>query len=101
MISANISNATRKAVYKREGYTCAICSDNRGLQVHHAILRSQGGSNSLHNLITLCWKCHAIAHGTKFPESPDYINAEEMQQSCIEYLADYYAPNWNPWRKEP
>ena len=64
MLSAHISNQTRKAVYRRDGYRCALCDDTRGLQVHHVVRRSQGGTDYAHNLITLCWKCHAAAHGT-------------------------------------
>ena len=101
MISANIPNETRKAIYCRDGYRCAICDDVRGLQLHHVVLRSQGGNDSPHNLITLCWRCHAIVHGTRLPECPDYMNNAEMCQACVEYLADYYAPDWNPWAKHP
>ena len=54
MISANIPNSVRKAIYKRDGYRCALCDSNRGLQIHHVMKRSQGGSDSPHNLITLC-----------------------------------------------
>ena len=25
------------------------------------------------------------------------ITPQDMQQAIIEYLADYYAPDWNPW----
>ena len=25
--------------------------------------------------------------------------AQEIAQACLEYLADYYAPDWNPWEK--
>lgn len=99
MISAKIDNKTRKAVYARDGYRCALCDDVRGLQIHHAVLRSQGGTNHAHNLITLCWKCHAVAHGTRLPEYAD-ITAEEVQQACVEYLADHYAEQgfiWSPW----
>lgn len=98
MISANLNNATRKAVYKRDGYSCALCDSPRGLQVHHAIRRSQGGGNSLHNLITLCWRCHAVAHGTSMPDYPDWMDTEEIEQACVEYLADFYAPTWNPYQ---
>ena len=56
MIGARISNETRKAVYRRDGYRCALCDDTRGLQIHHVVLRSQGGTNLPQNLITLCWK---------------------------------------------
>ena len=53
MISANLSKSERRAIYKRDGYRCALCDSNRGLQIHHIMKRSQGGSNGPHNLITL------------------------------------------------
>ena len=46
MISANLTKEVRKAVYKRDGYTCALCDSPRGLQVHHAIPRSEGGGTA-------------------------------------------------------
>ena len=54
MISANISKKTRRAVYARDGYACALCDSTKYLQVHHCIKRSQGGTDSLQNLICLC-----------------------------------------------
>lgn len=99
-----IPNATRKMVYKRDGYQCAMCSDNRGLQIHHVVKRSLGGSDFPDNLITLCWKCHAVAHGMKIDDFPEYINAEWMEQHIVEYLSDYYAENrpddpvWYPYK---
>ena len=98
MISANIPNATRRAVYARDGFRCAICDDSRALQIHHYCHRSQGGNDSLHNLITLCWRCHAIAHGTRLPEFPDYMDAAEMEQACAEYLGDLYLDDWWPYK---
>ena len=46
MISANVSNHTRKAVYARDHYRCALCDSNRGIQIHHVIKRSQGGGGT-------------------------------------------------------
>lgn len=100
MISANISASVRKSIYRRDGYRCAICDGVRGLQIHHAIPRAQGGAYTHpHNLITLCWRCHAVAHGTKLPEYPDYLTPAEMAQACVEYLADHYAPVWYPYEE--
>lgn len=101
MLSARISNETRKAVYRRDGYRCAMCDDTRGLQIHHAVRRSQGGTDHAHNLITLCWRCHNIAHGTRFPGLD--LTAEDIDQACTEYLADLYAEEgllWNPWAED-
>ena len=99
---AGIPNGTRRLVYRRDGYQCAMCSDTRGLQIHHAVHRSLGGSDFPENLITLCWKCHAVAHGMKFDDYPAYIDTEWMEQHVVEYLSDWYAENqgepWYPYK---
>ncbi len=52
----------REAVFTRDGYTCQCCGksvkDKVVLRIHHIRYRSQGGSNSMGNLITVCDKCH-------------------------------------------
>ena len=58
---------------------------------------ARGGTNLPQNLITLCWKCHAVAHGTQMPDYPDHIDAEWMNQAVTEYLSDYYAGDWYPF----
>lgn len=89
--------AVRRAVYARDGYRCALCDDTRRLQIHHVVKRSLGGSDFPENLITLCWRCHAVAHGQRFDEYPAHIDADWMEQACVEYLSDYYAEQGEPW----
>lgn len=91
-----LTNAQRKAIYRRDGFMCALCGSGRYLQIHHYIHRGQGGSNSPHNLITLCSDCHALAHGLNLHDFPD-MTQEYVEQCILEYLADYYAPEWDPW----
>ena len=104
MLSARISNKDRKWVYRRENYRCALCDSDQGLQIHHAVPRGQGGTDYRHNLVTLCWRCHARIHGTEFPDWPEWMTKEEMEQAVVEYLADYYAEvyglAWNPWAEK-
>ena len=104
MISANISKETRKRVYQREGWACAVCSSNRQLEVHHIIKRSRGGSNDVQNLVCLCHDCHCIAHGERV--RPLHlegvpVTAEDVELAIVEYMADYYAETrgevWWPW----
>lgn len=99
MISAKLTNAERKAIYRRDGYTCALCGSTKYLQIHHYIHRGQGGSNSPHNLITLCADCHALAHGTNLRDWQD-VTQDDIEQAIVEYLSDYYAGEWNPYRKD-
>lgn len=97
----SIQNIIRKNVYRRDGFRCALCDETRGLQIHHCIRVSRGGTNDEMNLITLCWKCHALAHGTRMPEYPPDFDQAHAHQAIVEYLADYYAPDWYPWEGEP
>lgn len=99
MLSAKVSNETRRRVYRRDHWRCALCDSPRGIQIHHVIKRSQGGSNDPMNLITLCMYCHAVIHGTRFPDWPEWMTQEELQQAAVEYVADLYAGHWWAWEK--
>lgn len=107
-ISANIDRATRRRVYRRDGYRCVLCDDSRRLQIHHIVSRGQGGpkENEM-NLVTLCPTCHALAHGTDLngltKVAPELFGQEAVEQMIVEYLADLYAEQgqiWNPWSNE-
>jgi len=49
-----------RKVFERDRWTCRnpFCQSNKNLTVHHIIKRSQGGSDEVGNLITLCLDCH-------------------------------------------
>ena len=113
-MTANIDNKTRRAVYKRDGYRCALCDSTDGLQIHHVKPRGKGGANHPMNMITLCWRCHAAAHGSlmmldqyAIESNPDATTDDrirdmmmQFEYECIRYVADYYAEQgeiWYPW----
>jgi 5-methylcytosine-specific restriction endonuclease McrA len=52
-----------KRILERDGWRCRRCGSLENLQVHHEIRRSQQGSDSLGNLVTLCAYCHMEEHG--------------------------------------
>lgn len=103
MISAKLTNQQRQAIYRRDGWRCALCDSTKYLQIHHCVKRSQGGTNNPENLITLCADCHAVAHGTILNNRvEELMDPRAIDQAIIEYLADYYAEQgivWNPWGK--
>jgi 5-methylcytosine-specific restriction endonuclease McrA len=53
---------TKKTMLERDEWKCRNCSSRSNLTPHHVIHRSQGGDNSLLNLVTLCFKCHSDHH---------------------------------------
>ena len=54
---------SRAHALDRDKYTCQCCGKKHTrLEVHHIIYRSNGGSDDLDNLITLCEDCHSNIH---------------------------------------
>ena len=62
----------RKKALRRDNHECHVCKSSPGqggsLHVHHIEPRSEGGEDSLDNLITLCHGCHEKLHGWPIPD---------------------------------
>jgi|GEM_PF-6099608 len=54
----SINKYKRSLIYKRDGYKCVLCKSSEGLTVDHINPKSNGGSNHINNLRTLCEKCN-------------------------------------------
>ena len=57
----------RYFVFARDNYTCQCCgkSKDKILQTHHIIYRSNGGTDRVDNLITVCTDCHTSKNHQK------------------------------------
>jgi hypothetical protein len=57
----------RYFVFARDNYTCQVCgkSKDKILQTHHIIYRSNGGTDRVDNLITVCTDCHTSENHKK------------------------------------
>lgn len=53
------------ALGAKVGAKCNFCDSTAGLELHHIIPRSIGGTDDPNNLITVCNDHHAILHGMK------------------------------------
>ena len=51
-------------MFARDNYTCQVCgkSNDKILHTHHIMYRSNGGTNRVDNLITVCTDCHTDAN---------------------------------------
>jgi 5-methylcytosine-specific restriction endonuclease McrA len=58
---AQIPHNVRRAVYRRQGWRCLICSDAFHLQLHHVLSQQHYPEHDQHelNLVALCASCHA------------------------------------------
>jgi len=79
---------------ERDKHQCQICGDRPGdpycqLHVHHRVPRSQGGPNTVENLITLCDLCHAVVtkrwHRPWFGEGALW-GRDLLGQACENYM---------------
>jgi len=85
-----IPSATRKAVYERDGYACALCQDSRAIHLHHVKARGKGGKDTEENLICLCPACHQVVHG-EYTYAYDFPFDQETAIDAIEcYLSLTY-----------
>lgn len=81
-------------VFRRDRWTCKnpLCRKTRNLTPHHIIKRSQGGSDTEDNMITLCVKCHDEIHNMRIvlvrssaPGMPWYVRAREVNDETGTY----------------
>jgi RRXRR protein/HNH endonuclease len=64
--STRLDENLRIACLTRDGYTCQHCGKQKvRLEAHHLIFRTQGGKDTLSNLLTLCEACHHQLHEGK------------------------------------
>jgi hypothetical protein len=68
-VRKRIPNATRHALNARDQGQCTHvgkdgnrCAQRRWTQIHHRTAVSQGGTNDLRNLATLCFQHHRFVH---------------------------------------
>lgn len=55
-------NFVRKTAYARDQGRCVICGFSLVSDVHHITPRSEGGTDALGNLVTLCPNHHRLVH---------------------------------------
>lgn len=63
----DVDRNQKRRVHRRDNYTCRDCDRilrnyPQALDVHHIILRRDGGPNEDWNLVTLCKTCHIVLH---------------------------------------
>lgn len=87
------------ATFHRDGYTCQYCKKKNGtLHAHHIIYRSNGGKDTMDNLITLCESCHKKLHNGELAEFESKLkgkrkgtlkHATQMNSIRIQLLKHY------------
>ena len=69
---------SKAACLNRDDYTCQCCKTKKGtLHAHHVIYRSQGGADTLDNLVTLCEECHRKLHAGELKSFESKLNGKK------------------------
>ena len=70
----------KQYVLHRDNYTCQQCKKNADseLHIHHIVFRSNGGTDTKNNLVTLCKPCHDKLHKKKNAQK-----ASMKLQTCV------------------
>jgi hypothetical protein len=84
-----------KLISERDDERCVICRSRWGIHHHHVIFRSSfrdPGSDTLNNLVCVCWKCHDLyCHG---------VEEMKCQERLQKYLQSEQVKAWNEAHKE-
>ena len=71
----------KAACFNRDSYTCQCCKTKKStLNAHHIIYRSEGGADTLDNLITLCEECHKKLHKGKLENFKSKLKGRKKSQ---------------------
>lgn len=87
--ACEISQATKKKVWKRDNEHCIICGKWVPVSCAnaHYIKRSQGGLGIEQNIVTMCPECHY---------KEDFGQDTKIYEDKIKtYLKGIYGENWN------
>lgn len=85
-----VEKELRKKVLERDNFCCKLCFQNsqtKKMQVHHIVPLSDGGDDTISNLIVLCSRCHTDVHkeGYRYYVSTFKSYTEKMEKvGCSE-----------------
>ena len=65
-----IPAGVRQAVKERDRNRCRRCGNPNGVQLHHVEYLSQGGPDEVTNILSLCLRCHSLAHSNPLDWQP-------------------------------
>lgn len=89
-----------RAIKDRDGWECVYCGSKDRLEAHHIQFRSEKPELDfeMENGVTLCHKCHLVAHGGYYSGQcwRDEIDPMIMDTFIFDYIERKHhgAPDW-------
>lgn len=78
-VTREVLAQVRPLVLARDGHRCRRCKDPRcrPLDMHHVRARSQGGTHTLANLVTLGRRCHELVTTHRAPDWRRWVSTRK------------------------
>ena len=72
------SGTFKKVLVRELGCACGNCGSTENVEYHHVVPLVFGGTNSLTNIVPLCYKCHRAAHnGRHITSFADHSHSDD------------------------
>lgn len=104
-----MTETKRDAVLALDNYCCQNCgtsgrSDKHGkfgdgLHIHEVVLKSEGGTKTPDNQITLCWKCHPMAHNGRKLADGTWQSGRQFMLEVLDKLKNRVPFRWRAARR--
>lgn len=92
------NGVSRKAVFARDGYTCAYCKAKENLTVDHILPQSRKGEDIWENLITCCLSCN-LKKGNRTPSEAGMPLHFHPYKPYNKISLTIHSSNVNEWKE--
>ena len=89
---------SRLNIFKRDGFECQYCGENKDLTLDHLIPRSRNGKSTWKNLVTACKRCNARKGDFSLEEVGLFLKQEPYKPSFIMFLRDFSGLDYAEWQ---
>jgi 5-methylcytosine-specific restriction endonuclease McrA len=83
-----------KDILQRDHWKCRSCGSRNNLHCHHIIFRSQGGEDTMENILVLCSACHDGVH--KDVKDGQYALVIVLPANANAEVQFIRRPGWRP-----
>lgn len=89
---------SRVNIFKRDGYECQYCGENKDLTLDHLVPRSRNGRSTWKNLVTACKRCNARKGDYSPEEAGLLLKSKPFKPSFIMFLRDFSGFDYDEWK---
>lgn len=89
---------SKENVFKRDGFQCQYCGNQKDLTLDHLVPKAKGGKTSWNNLVTACKKCNSLKGDYTPEEAGLELTFKPFKPSYIMYLKDMSARAYEDWK---